>query len=298
MISRSNSARPNVLKDIEVPLRYNYIACFLTLACNFRCDYCINLYGGTSRYKKQIISGEQWVLGLNRLLCRSDLPVTLQGGEPSLHPDFISIIKHIRKDLNIDILTNLSFNIDEFIDNIDPAKLNRGAPYPNIRVSYHPAYMDLSVVMKKVLKMQRAGFSIGIFSLLYPGSEKEVLSVKKKCFDSGIDFRTKEFLGVLNGKMYGSYFYPQASYNPKRKKCLCRTSELIVGPHGDVFRCHRDLYRGYNRIGSLLDHSFRIKDVFRSCVDFGDCNPCDIKIKTNRFQISGHHAVEIKGIKE
>jgi len=40
---------------------------------------------------------------LNRLDCPVDLPITLQGGEPSLHPDFIWIIKNIKKSLNIDI---------------------------------------------------------------------------------------------------------------------------------------------------------------------------------------------------
>jgi MoaA/NifB/PqqE/SkfB family radical SAM enzyme len=262
-----------------------------------KCDYCINFYDGIREYKRQVISGKKWVLGLNRLLCPEDLPVTLQGGEPSLHPDFLWIIKNIRKDLHIDILTNLSFDIDEFINNIEPARLNRGAPYPNIRVTYHPERMDLDVIIKKVLKMQCAGFSIGIFAILHPRIKKKVLEAQEKCLNLGIDFRTKEFLGVLNGKVRGIYFYPQAVYNVKKKKCLCRTSELILDPDGDVFRCHRDLYRGCNSIGNLLDDSFKIRDIFRSCCNFGDCNPCDIKIKTNRFQISGHHAIEIKSIK-
>jgi len=269
----------------------------LTLACNLRCDYCINFYGGIRRYKKQTIPGREWVLGLNRLSCPEDLPITLQGGEPSLHPDFVWIIKHIKKSLNIDILTNLSFDIDEFIDNIDPVRLSRGAPYPNIRVSYHPAYMDLSVIIKKVLKMQRAGFSIGIFSILHPRIKIKILEAKKKCRNSGIDFRTKEFLGVFDGKVSGNYYYPQAVYSLKKKRCLCRTSELILDPLGNVFKCHRDLYHGCNPIGNLMDHSFKIRDAFRRCSNFGDCNPCDIKTKTNRFQIPGHHAVEIKNIK-
>lgn len=284
------------LRKIKLPQRYNYIACFLTLDCNLRCDYCINYYGGGNGFKKPIISGEKWVEMLNRLVCSSDLPVTLQGGEPSLHPDFMWIIKNIKEDLNIDILTNFYFNVDEFIDNISPSRLRRNAPYPNIRVSYYPRYMNLDELIRKVLKMKKNGFSIGIFGILHPEFKSEILEAQKKCSHLGIDFRTKEFLGKFNGQIYGTYFYPHAVGNSKQQRCLCRTSELIIGPDGNVYRCHHDLYKELPSIGNLLDPKFEIEDIFRECNRFGDCNPCDIKIKTNRFQVHGHTSVEIKDV--
>ena len=146
-------------KKVQLPQRYNYIACFLTLGCNLKCDYCINFYSRGNGFKKPVISGKKWSEMLNRLVSRDDLPLTLQGGEPSLHPDFIWIIKNINKSLNIDILTNLSFNIEHFIDNIDPRRLRRDAPYPSIRVSYHPPYMHLEEVINKVLKILLFCFS-------------------------------------------------------------------------------------------------------------------------------------------
>ena len=227
-----------------------------------------------------------------------DLPITLQGGEPSCHPDFIWIINHIRKELNIDILTNLNFDVDRFIDSVDSLRLKRTAPYPSIRISYHPHYMDLDTLIEKVLKMQRANFSIGIFGILHPEFEEEILNARKRCQDLGVDFRTKEFLGRHDNKLYGTYFYEGAVGSNKRKRCLCRTSELIIGPEGEIFRCHHDLNKNFPPIGNLLDSHFEIEDVFRECDQFGDCNPCDIKVKTNRFQIYGDTSVEIKDIKE
>ena len=47
-------------------------------------------------------------------------------------------------------------------------------------------------------------------------------------------------------------------------------------------------------IGHILDESFVIEDIFRPCRAFGLCNPCDIKVKTNRFQQYGHTSVEIE----
>lgn len=284
------------LSVLTLPKRYNYIACFLTLSCNLNCSYCINSFGNSRLPGRSLISGRDWVEGLNRINCAKDLPVTLQGGEPSLHPDFIWIINNLKKSLSIDILTNLCFNVDEFIDKVDPARVRRDAPYANIRVSYHPISMDLGVLIKKVLKMQRAGFKIGVFGILHPSFKKTILAAGKRCANAGIDFRTKEFLGFYRGKMYGTYLHPFAVGAGVKRTCLCRTSELIIGPDGNVYRCHRDLYKGQPPIGHILDGGFRIRDVFRRCRYFGDCNPCDVKVKTNRFQVFGHSSVEIKGI--
>ncbi len=284
-------------KKIHLPERYNYIACFLTLECNLKCPYCINLFSRGKRHTNKIISGKAWVEGLNRLVCPDNLPVTLQGGEPSLHPDFIWIIKNIKECLQIDILTNLSFEVKKFIKEIPPERLLRNALYPNIRVTYHPYYNDLDKLIKKVLIMQQTGFSIGIFGILHPKFKQEILNAQKRCLDLGVDFRTKEFLGEFNGRLFGTYLYPEVVGNVNRKNCLCRTSEFIIGPDGSIYRCHHDLYKDFCAIGNLLDPTLTITDIFRQCSEFGDCNPCDVKIKTNRFQIYGHSSVEIKDIK-
>ena len=282
------------LKKIVIPKRYNYIGCFLTLNCNLRCNYCINSFGNSHNFSKAVISGKDWIKAINRIVSREDLPVTLQGGEPSLHPDFIWIINNISRELNIDILTNLCFDIDEFIKEVNPDRIRRNSPYPSIRVSYHPSHMELDVLTDKVLKMQAAGFSIGVYGVLYPEIKEEILKDQRKCLKLGIDFRTKEFLGRYKGKIYGTYLYPKALGGVAKTRCLCRTSELIVGPEAGVFKCHHDLYKNFSPIGNLLDQGFEIEDIFRECNNFGNCNPCDIKIKTNRFQIFGHTSVEIK----
>ena len=108
------------LKPIIIPESYNYIAVFLTFACNLRCSFCINDFDKRARdIKRRLLSGKEWVEGLNRIVSLPDLPITLQGGEPTLHKDFAYIVNNIKPELNIDVLTNLR---DEkiFIGNIDP----------------------------------------------------------------------------------------------------------------------------------------------------------------------------------
>ena len=284
-------------KPIIIPEHYNYIAVFLSLACNLTCSYCINRFGEVGSSKGHL-SGEEWARALNRIISRDDLPVTLQGGEPSLHRDFFHILNHIRPELNIDLLTNLQFDAGEFIEKVSPDRIKRQSPYASIRVSYHPQVMELKSLAEKVLRLQRAGYSIGIWGVMHPSQETEVLDAQKYCEGLGIDFRLKEFLGEYNGKMYGTYRYPGACDKKFSKEVLCKTTELIAGPDGSVYRCHSDLYEGRPPIGNITDPAFEIEDVFRPCNVFGHCNPCDIKVKTNRFQKFGHTSVEIKDVAE
>lgn len=281
------------MQSILIPDHYNYIAAFLTLSCNLTCSYCINRFD-EFRYTKGHLSGDDWITGLNRIVSRDDLPVTLGGGEPSLHPDFSSIINGIKPELNIDLLTNLEFDIHRFMSEVPPARIRRSAPYASIRASYHPEVMPLDPLVDKVLLLLDAGYSVGIWGVLHPDQLAEILQAQDYCRSKGIDFRTKEFLGECNGELSGTIRYPGACDRTFAKPVHCRTTELLIGPTGHIYRCHSDLYEGRPSIGHLLDPDFRIDDRFRPCDHFGHCNPCDVKVKTNRFQIDGHTSVEIK----
>jgi hypothetical protein len=157
--------------------------------------------------------------------------------------------------------------------------------------------MNLENLINKVLKMEKAGFSIGVYGINHPEFSSQNAKADQLCSSLGIDFRIKDFLGEYKGKVYGDFKYPAAVGNKVKKSCLCKIPELIIGPDCSVYKCHHDLYRGYLPIGNLLDNSFKIENKFRKCFSFGDCNPCDVKIKTNRFEAYGYCSAEIKDIK-
>lgn len=285
------------LPELPIIDECNYVAAFLTMSCPYRCSYCINEFeSGRARF--QHLSAEDWIAGLSRLanLVRDEgvVPITLQGGEPSVHPGFYEIINGLPERIRIDILTNLSFDVQEMIRRVDPRRLKREAPYASIRVSYHPEQAELDELLEKTVRMQEAGFSIGIWGVLHPVQEEIILEAQEKARKMGIDFRTKEFLGFFKGKLYGNYKYPEGCSQGLCKDVLCRTTELIIGPDGHIFRCHHDIYENVNPIGHLLDADFQMGYDFRPCDCFGHCNPCDIKVKTNRLQQFGHTSVEIE----
>lgn len=276
---------------VEVPEQITYIGAFLTFSCQLHCSYCINRHNGLKPRKP--LTADQWIAGLNRLRMSKELnvPITLQGGEPSAHIEFLEILKGLDEGFHIDLLTNLEFDITGFMKTISPARLRRDAPYASIRASYHPEFSDLDGLLRKIKRMQEGGYSIGLFAVDHPYTD--IRTIRQKALKNNIDFRTKEFLGILNGKLHGLYNYAGAVNGAPLRKVECRTTELLIAPDGHIHRCHRDLYQGENAVGHILEDFLTISFPFRQCNRYGECNPCDIKIKNNRFQEFGHCSVII-----
>lgn len=286
------------MEPIVLPKDTNYIAAFLSFACQLRCPYCINHHGG-DLVKKRRMSGSDWIRAINRLsLAPGDLPVTLQGGEPTVHPDFYAIVAGIDPKINLDLLTNFMFNEDEFSRNISPVRFKRDAPYSSIRVSWHVGQNDSRTLLHRVVKMQKRGYSIGIWAVDHPDQHDSIRKSQLEAWEMGIDFRLKEFLGPHNGKEYGTFRYPDAVNSHNLRFCECRTTELLIGPDGSIYRCHSDLYAARLPVGHVLQPTNPLVGKWIPCAVYGKCNSCDIKVKTNRHQVSGHSSVAIKNVTE
>lgn len=290
-----------MLKKIKIPDEYNYIGAFITLNCNLACPYCINLNEqGSSRKSvlRQSMSGADWARALNRLeIGRDDLPITIQGGEPTFHKEFSELINGVHEGVKLDLLTNMIFDVDAFIAHVAPSKFTREAKYAAIRVSYHPGQNRIDDLIVKHHKLRDAGIYVGIYSVMVPENQAHIKEVQERCLREGIDFRVKEYLGFDGEAWHGTYKYPEAIAQKAHYACECKTTELIIAPSGHVFRCHSDLYENRTPIGHILDPHFDIEQIHRPCFTFGHCNPCDIKVKTNRFQEYGHTSVDIQNIR-
>ena len=276
---------------IVVPERYSYIEAYLTLRCNLACTYCINDHTGVKR-KRNEISGTHWAIALNRL--QTKLPITLGGGEPTIHPGFYHIVSNLDRGKKVDILTNGSFDLDEFTGSCPLAPFKREIPeYKPIRVSYHPTQMNPDKIVEKVAKLNERKFSAGIFGINHPENLHANIAMAEKCARNRVYFFVRDFLGYYDDVLYGHYKY-RAALNGNRKSCTCRTDELLIGPCADVFRCHRDLYANEGAVGNLLNITYKVEDVFRPCNNYGLCNGCDLKSKSTPDLNHKRCSVEIK----
>lgn len=272
---------------VKLPEGMNYAEAYLTFRCDLGCGYCINKAG---EFDKDIVelSGESWIRGLNRIDF-GDTPIVLGGGEPTKHKDFYEIVRGISPRTRVDLLTNLTFDVDEFIDNVNRFKDGDGA-YKRIRASYHAQRHKPEELIRKAVRLQEEGFSIGLFGINHPDSVVPNMRMAELARKNQIYFFVKDFLGMHKGEMHGHYRYPQGVLG-ESDMAFCRSNELLISPSGNYHRCHRELYNGSNSVGRLGDE---IVYEFSLCDRFGKCNPCDVKLKTNRFLQMGYSSVEIK----
>ena len=64
----------------------------LTYKCNLLCSFCYN-----SPQKRETLTGEQWLVALDRLKAAGSFTITLSGGEPFRHKDFWKIAEGVRE---------------------------------------------------------------------------------------------------------------------------------------------------------------------------------------------------------
>jgi len=287
---------------VAVPADYDYVGVFLTEACHLSCGYCITRHHG-ARYGSKAgglgyrrLRAEQWIAGLNRLVLPADVPITLQGGEPFLYPGIWKLLGGIRH--KVDILTALpeSVGVEHFRRLPTLAWNQREAPYPRIRVSYHRGQHDWRRLLERIAALQEL-VSIGLFYLEAPATPaEEVEAIRGEAERLGVEVRSKEFLGWWEGRHYGTIRYPGACDGRVRGRMVwCRNTVVPIAPDGTIFRCHSDLY--FRRTGQALGHvlgAVRWPTEPEACANFGLCSECDVKVKTNRYQVYGYTSAEIR----
>lgn len=292
--------KSGTLPPIKIPSHYDYIGVYLTNRCFLSCEYCITNHNSVdfinNRKSNAELTTEQWVAGLNRLDLPADIPLTLQGGEPFLHKGIWSLLENVRHPM--DILTALPKNVT--VENLKSLKTlvwnKRPAPYPTIRVSYHRGQNDYNELIPRIAKLQEI-VNIGLFHIHHPGYPAEAEKIKALAVKHKVDFRLKEYLGWHNGKMYGSYAYPDAVLGKVvEDTVLCKNTVVPIGAEGYLYRCHSDLYHQRHNlaVAHLLDENASVEDKFRPCGFYGLCSECDVKTKTNHMQVYGYTSVEIK----
>ena len=251
---------------MQLPSIFNYIGILITLRCNFKCSYCLN-WKIKNREERDV---DYWLKAIDQIV--THLPITLSGGEPSIHKAFFPLLTNLNK--KFDLLTNLTFDVDYFIQNISVDRFDNDKEYAPIRVSFHPGFSEKMDVIEKIRKLMDAGFRVGLY-IVETEKNKEYIDGLKKI--DWLDFQVKPYLN-------------HEIKTELERESICAISELLVGPDGKIYRCHRDLYKRENSIEDLISAK-SIDYKFRYCKNSDECHPCDTKIKRDRFGSMGYTSV-------
>lgn len=174
------------MKDSQFFYRYyDHLFLYITGDCNMRCSYC---YLGSN------IQGEMSIANVRRVATffhnSGTRYVTILGGEPTLHPDFVSIIEVFHSmDYRVIVDTNGLFD-RSLLDAVDPSHVYR--LLFSLDRSYSGTGYGLRVlnsepqVMESIDHAAQCGFSIGVISCLSRSNADEATRMMEYASGSGI----------------------------------------------------------------------------------------------------------------
>ncbi|MFZ5392213.1 MAG: radical SAM protein [Patescibacteria group bacterium] len=102
-------------KLIGVKADFNHFIYEVTPSCNHDCSYCYNVWKYREYPQGQLLDLRQWQEVTERLMEQTNIgTVSISGGEPTIYPDLVVLIKYLRsKKINVNLLTNGSNIIED-----------------------------------------------------------------------------------------------------------------------------------------------------------------------------------------
>lgn len=259
---------------------------FITLACDFKCPYCITRSVPGYDFGYQHRNSAEWALALNNL---EDVEyIVFNGGEPTLRPGFPALIDAIHPSdkkwpdgWKIAVGSNGSERACKVLAEIRPrADLI-------IDLSFHPTDITLSGIVATATTLLSKGHNVRIHTVSWPAFGVTTAWLVRQLVELGLDVFQQNFDGWYDGQPKGlleTFPGEQVACDltrPARSATCHRTIYTPVAPNGDVYWCHTHMYArdGVGVIGNILDGWMSDKQTIE-CARFGHCNPCDRPRKT------------------
>lgn len=188
----------------------------IMLPCNYRCTYCV-VHNESASFLVQGV--EEWRKIWTRMFklygCSQ---VRFAGGEPTIYPNFIDIVGMILEMHTVDITTNLSFDVDEWIKKV---------PSQGIAISgsFHPEHDTAENFLAKLLKLRDKGNQLISASIVsWPPHLKHVDAARELFEKNNVLFKIIPFNGEFAGKRY------PGAYTDDERRLLGMQIEKTVDP--------------------------------------------------------------------
>jgi MoaA/NifB/PqqE/SkfB family radical SAM enzyme len=278
---------------------------FLTLNCSSKCPYCIQRISlpqkPLAHYPAR--SGKEWVEALNAIANRTQKrflrprrvkKLSILGGEPTVHPDFLYVLNNLDRNWKLTVTSNFD---SPFFDQDGKffRQIKRKARL-KFNGSFHFLRTPLDKFTASVQKLKKAGIKVHtLFLVAYPGHLEKAATYKEALLRIHPRVKLQRFLGFYEGNLYprangceidqeqkdgiANYLLYQRGFGQKQASpVFCHSDKVLIAPNGDIHNCHYKVYTGHrDKMGNLFEDEVRVhipREYF-SCRDFGFCNPCD-----------------------
>ena len=255
----------------------------LHYVCNYRCPYCwFNGKWAELIKQNRIFPVEQLVKQWKNIYDKyGSAHIEIIGGEPFLYPDFKELIRHVSKMHDIGITTNLSCDIEDFINEVDLSRVK-------IKPTFHPLFAKFDDFVRKVLLINKKQNHNSIFYLAYPPQINLINNYKQRFAEFGITLEAMSYWGEYKGVEYprgytqeqkdiidscmGTREGEKFQLEPKEVRGrLCKAGYVsaVIKANGEVCRCGGVDSKSIGNIGSddfkLLDNAIPCESEFCPC---------------------------------
>ncbi|MCX5778290.1 MAG: radical SAM protein [Elusimicrobia bacterium] len=236
--------------------------------CNYQCPYCGIWHDEPE--KDVILSAERWSEIWKDIYTRyGECHLFISGGEPSVYPDYFSLITLISQYHVVEICTNLSWDVGRLVPLLTTDRL-RIAP------TFHPSQADFedffakAVLIRDFLPLFSEFLPYRqIYYVAHPDQIRDMPARSKRCLAEGImliplplrgdgfvlnseeEKRIIESLSPYSGSEKMAYQLKQVS--PQGKACRAGCEYAVIRTDGTIDRCSQ-YHTG--ELGRILDHSF------------------------------------------
>jgi MoaA/NifB/PqqE/SkfB family radical SAM enzyme len=250
----------------------------MNTTCNYRCSYC------TQRF---VDDRGQWARDLPKFIAAfaaltGDWEIKLSGGEPFRHPDFIACVRALAAaNRRVSVVTNLSAPDDELAAFADATRARPGL----LSASLHLEYVDPAAFSAKLARFA-AGHAGGVVATCVATRDNlpklaelrerfaaagQTLRVQPEKQDRDVidyDDAERDQLVQLGGHNDTGSVAPSFA----GRACWAGARYFVVDHRGDAYRCYPARRYKRERLGNLLDGTFRLRGAAEPCrYDYCNC---------------------------
>jgi MoaA/NifB/PqqE/SkfB family radical SAM enzyme len=257
----------------------------ITYECNYRCTYCHAPKPWNPNTRKTVYPGiKKWIDIWKKIYDDyGETEMVISGGEPFIYPNFIELVSKISQMHIIEFCTNLFFNVDSVVNNMNPKRVRIGT-------SYHPQYTELDIFIEKVNILKNAGFEVWTNFVPWPPFISQLEDIKQTFEKNGIKIILQPFIGEYNSKHYPQGYSTEekkmlgiftdeaniktvefkTTNESNKKGKLCRMGEnyAFIHPDGEVDRCCKDHTL---KLGNIIEGTFKLLEKPAVCMA-QECN--------------------------
>ncbi|MFP4656204.1 MAG: radical SAM protein [Candidatus Woesearchaeota archaeon] len=247
----------------------------ITHMCNLDCFYCCNAYDT----RKEVLGLEEWKNILIEAFEQGVKKIKITGGEPTMHPHLIELIRFIRErsDADITVITNGTLLDENLLDSFKTYDVSVMITIFSHIAEQHDKLAGKSGSFKTLMKtipiIQKKGIRLNLGTVMTSANQDDIKGMQNLARGFGIRLNRSMFLPAGKGQdktlfpdrknlVKSSYLRPQIMkknikyFARNRFFNSCWYGKLTIRYDGEVFPCS---FAKYKDLGNILKNT--LKDI-------------------------------------